>query len=194
MLTTQLKPMDELLSLAVAKTVIISCEGCKEVYFPEVEAAKAQNELLFGGTALAVIATDYICNPDNLESQTKKYMKTISGAGTILVFACGVGTQIIAERFIDKPVFAACDTYPLPGHQGVTPLEYDCVQCDECHLNETGGICPITVCSKSLVNGQCGGAKNGKCEVDKDMECGWERIIKRLMELKGNEYENNRTD
>jgi len=62
----------------------------------------------------------------------------------------------------------------------VTPLEYNCAQCGDCHLNETGGICPITSCAKSLVNGQCGGARNGKCEVDKDMECGWTLIYKRL--------------
>ena len=68
----------------------------------------------------------------------------------------------------------------LPGFQGVTPLEYDCGQCGECYLNLTGGICPITACSKSLVNGPCGGTKNGKCEVNPEMDCGWERIIQRL--------------
>ena len=80
-------------------------------------------------------------------------------------------------------MYAACDTYALPGYQGVTPLEVECGQCGECYLNNTGGICPITACSKSLVNGQCGGCKQGKCEVDKDMECGWERIYRRLEKL-----------
>ena len=54
--------------------------------------------------------------------------------------------------------------------------------CGECFLNLTGGICPITACSKSLVNGPCGGTKNGKCEVCPEMDCGWERIIQRLKE------------
>ena len=88
--------------------------------------------------------------------------------------------QTISEYLEDKPVYAACDTIPMPGFQGVTPLEYDCGQCGECYLNLTGGICPITACSKSLLNGQCGGTKNGMCEVDPDMECGWERIYRRL--------------
>ena len=183
MLITQLKPMDEIRSLAGAKTVVITCEGCKEAYFPENEASEACSELLAGGTALAAITADYICNPDHLELYLQKYMDKIDAADTLLVFSCGVGVQTVAERFVGMPVFAACDTYPLPGHQGVTPLEYDCAQCGECHLNGTGGICPITACSKSLVNGQCGGAKNGKCEVDKDMECGWERIYRRLEKL-----------
>ena len=82
-----------------------------------------------------------------------------------------------------KKVCAACDTYALPGYQGVTPLEHDCKQCGECFLNLTGGICPLTACSKSLVNGQCGGAKNGKCEVDPNMECGWERIYQKLKKI-----------
>ena len=180
MLITQIKPMDEILSLAGDNTVIISCEGCKEVYFPEIEASAAQNELLVNGTALAVIVTDYVCSCDNLSLQVKRYMDKINAADTLLVFACGVGVQTVAEKFIDKPVFAACDTYPLPGCQGVTPLEFDCDQCGECYLNDTCAICPITACAKSLLNGQCGGAKNGKCEVDEDMDCGWERIYRKL--------------
>lgn len=183
MLITQLKSKDDILSLAGKKTVVISCEGCKEVYFPEVEAAELHNELSDNGTALAVVVTDYVCSPENLELQVKKHMGKIDAADTVLVFSCGVGVQTVSEKFAGMPVFAACDTYPLPGYQGVTPLEHDCAQCGECFLNGTGGICPITACSKSLVNGQCGGAKEGNCEVDKEMECGWERIYRRLEKL-----------
>ena len=98
----------------------------------------------------------------------------------MLVLSCGVGVQTVSEYLKPKKVVAGCDTYPLPGFQGVTPLEVDCAQCGECWLNWTGGICPITACSKSLVNGPCGGTKDGKCEVNSEMECGWERIVKRL--------------
>lgn len=55
-----------------------------------------------------------------------------------------------------------------------------CDACAQCYLNVTGGICPIVDCSKSLINGQCGGAKNGKCEVDCEKDCAWEKIHKRL--------------
>ena len=55
-----------------------------------------------------------------------------------------------------------------------------CDACAQCFLNITGGICPIVDCSKSLVNGQCGGAKDGKCEVDGNKDCAWEKIHKRL--------------
>lgn len=183
MLITQLKPKDEISSLAKGKAIIINCAGCREVYFPQAEATEIQSELLASSADIMVVTTDYICNPENLELQLQTRVRAVGDAETILVFSCGAGVQTVAERFKNVKVFAACDTYPLPGYQGVTPLEYDCALCGECHLNSTGGICPITACSKSLVNGQCGGSKNGKCEVDNGMECGWERIYRRLETL-----------
>ena len=180
MLKPELKPKDSILPLLQGRTVIICCEGCKELHFPEKDAAAFREELLGNGSAAAAVVTDYICKPDNALLQLKKHMDKVEGADNILVLSCGVGIQTVAAAFEGKKVLAACDTYPLPGFQGLTPPEYDCRQCGECHLNNTGGICPITACSKSLVNGQCGGSKNGNCEVDTEMECGWERIYRRL--------------
>ena len=185
MLITELKAKETILSLVSGKVFIINCHGCKEIHFPEHEADALQKELSESGNVTGILTTDYICNTDNLKLRLgiEKYKKAIDEADMVLVFSCGVGVQTVAEYLGDKKVYAACDTYPLPGFQGVTPLEYDCKQCGECYLNITGGICPITACSKSLVNGQCGGAKNGKCEVDPTMECGWERIQKRLAQV-----------
>ena len=183
MLITQLKSKETIASLAEGKVFIINCHGCKEVHFPEKEAQELQKELEADGKLTGAITTDYICNPDNMKLRLEKHKDEIAAADVILVLSCGVGVQTVAEHFEDKKVCAACDTYPLPGFQGVTPLEYDCKQCGECYLNLTGGICPITACSKSLVNGQCGGSKNGMCEVDGDMECGWERIFRRLAQI-----------
>ena len=183
MLITELKSKETILSLINGKVFIINCHGCKEVRFPEKEADELQKELVAGGNVTGIITTDYICNPDNMKLRLSKHAAAIEAADTVLVFSCGVGVQTVAEHFPNKRVCAACDTYALPGFQGVTPLEYDCKQCGECYLNLTGGICPITACSKSLVNGQCGGAKDGKCEVDPNMECGWERIYRRLAQL-----------
>ena len=165
------------------KIFVINCHGCKEVSFPEAEANEFQAELKNSGRLTGVFTTDYICNPENMKRRLGYYAKEISDADAILVFSCGVGIQTVAEYYEDKPVYAACDTMHLPGFQGVTPLTVDCGQCGECFLNLTGGICPITACSKSLVNGPCGGTKDGNCEVNPEMECGWERIYRRLEEL-----------
>ena len=183
MLITELKSKETILSLINGKVFIINCHGCKEVRFPEKEADELQKELVAGGNVTGIITTDYICNPDNMKLRLSKHAAAIEAAEPVLVFSCGVGVQTVAEHFPNKRVCAACDTYALPGFLGVTPLEYDCKQCGECYLNLTGGICPITACSKSLANGQCGGAKDGKCEVDPNMECGWERIYQKLKKL-----------
>ena len=183
MLITELKSKEAIASLVSGKVFIVNCHGCKEVHFPEAEADELQKEMVAAGNVTGIITTDYICHPDNMKLRLSKHAAAIEEADMILVFSCGVGVQTVAENFPGKKVCAACDTYALPGFQGVTPLEYDCRQCGECYLNLTGGICPITACSKSLVNGQCGGAKDGKCEVDPNMECGWERIQRRLTQI-----------
>ena len=183
MLITELKAKETILSAITGKVFVINCHGCKEIRFPEQEAGELQKELVAAGNVTGIFTTDYICNPENLHERLKAHASAIENADTVLVFSCGVGVQTMAEYLSGKKVIAACDTYALPGFQGVTPLEHDCKQCGQCYLNLTGGICPITACSKSLVNGQCGGAKDGMCEVDPNMECGWARIQKKLAQI-----------
>ena len=183
MLITELKSREAIDALITGKVFLITCHGCKEIHFPETEVNALQQELMARGIVTGAITTDYICNVENLKVRLARHEAAIEEADMILVFSCGVGVQTVADAFEGKRVCAGCDTYRLPGFQGVTPLQHDCQQCGECFLNLTGGICPLTACSKSLVNGQCGGAKNGKCEVDPNMECGWERIYQRLKQI-----------
>ena len=180
MLITELKNKDVIKSQLQGKVFVLVCHGCKEIKFPEAEADELIAELTAEGIVTDAFTTDYICNVENLTVRLQKRAAAIEAADTILVLSCGVGVQTVAAQYPAKRVIPGCDTYRLPGFQGVTPLQHDCKQCGECFLNLTGGICPLTACSKSLVNGQCGGAKDGKCEVDPSMECGWERIQKRL--------------
>ena len=185
MLMNVVKNTDEILSQVHGKVFVVACFGCQEVSLPDAEQqiealiAEFKNSDRLAG----VLHADYICNPEYKNARFDKYAAQIEAADTILVLSCGVGVQTVADFFPGKRVCAGCNTYPLPGHQGVTPQEYDCKQCGQCYLNLTGGICPITACSKSLINGQCGGAKNGKCEVDPNMDCGWERIQRRLAQV-----------
>ena len=183
MLITELKSTEILREQLKGKVFVLNCHGCREIRFPEAEADAFQAELTAEGVVTGIFTTEYICNDENLAVILKNQAAAIEAADTIAVFSCGVGVQTVAAMYPAKRVVACCDTYALPGYQGVTPLEVDCKQCGECFLNLTGGICPLTACSKSLVNGQCGGAKNGKCEVDPDMECGWERIYQKLKKI-----------
>ena len=183
MLITELKNKEFIQSQLKGKVFVLVCHGCKEIHFPEHEADALIKELEDAGIVTGSFTTDYICNEENLQLRLQRFQAQIEAADTVLVLSCGVGVQTVASMFEGKRVIAGCDTYRLPGFQGVTPLEHDCRQCGQCYLNLTGGICPLTACSKGLINGQCGGAKDGKCEVDPNMDCGWERIQKRLEKI-----------
>lgn len=97
----------------------------------------------------------------------------------VLSMACGAGVQMIADILEPIPVIPAVNTRFI----GVTEEEGSwaerCRACGNCMLADYGGICPMTMCAKSLVNGPCGGSKDGKCEVG-DWPCAWIRIIERL--------------
>ncbi|OGO04191.1 MAG: hypothetical protein A2Y91_07720 [Chloroflexi bacterium RBG_13_54_8] len=84
----------------------------------------------------------------------------------------------------DKVTHPACNTLSRGGAQGEWRGSERCRECGDCLLDITGGICPLTACSKSLINGQCGGSKDGKCEVEPDVrDCGWYLIYERLKKL-----------
>ncbi len=181
MLITKLKNLKELETYFEKKLYVFKCFGCKEIYFPEEEIKKFINERQDGITGIAEI--DYLCNKDFAKAYIKKNTNEIAVSEGIIVFSCGVGVQVVAGLLEEKIVFPGCDTFYLNGFQGLTVLDCDCNQCGECYLNYTGGICPITSCAKSLLNGPCGGAKNKKCEVDPETDCGWILIYERLRKI-----------
>ncbi len=182
MLAAQLKPKEEVLAKIFGKRVFIfECIGCEEVYFPREDVEKFIKELKEEITGKAVL--DYLCNREFAREYLRAYSSQIKRAETVLVFSCGVGAQIISSLLEDKTVLTGCDTLYLNGFQGLRVQDFNCNQCGECYLNYTGGICPITNCSKGLLNGPCGGAKDGKCEINSEADCAWILIYKRLKKL-----------
>ena len=178
-----LKSWDELTALLEGKNnlFVVACNKCfKEfdsVNEPELgtflKLAEAYDKTVTGTASI-----DFLCN----KTQTKKALADRIPKGTehIVVISCGLGIQTVAD-LKDLPVYAACDSVSRKdGHHGMALTKKTCGACAQCYLNMTGGICPIVDCSKSLVNGQCGGAKNGKCEVSPDKDCAWQKIQERL--------------
>jgi ferredoxin len=98
----------------------------------------------------------------------------------ILSFGCGAGVQAIAERFPEKPVYAALDTQFLGILEEQAVWAEKCLGCGSCVLSDFGGICPITRCAKRLLNGPCEGSSEERCEVSPDRPCAWQLIYRRL--------------
>ena len=181
----RLKAADELSAVLsdVDDLFVVACNKCYKEFDtmdePDLSAfldlAKAQGKNVTGA-----VKVDFLCN----KTQTARVLMDAIPEGTknVVVVSCGLGVQTMAD--IDElPTFAACDSINYPGHHGMALTKKRCDACAQCYLTMTGGICPIVDCSKSLINGQCGGCKDGKCEVDPDMECGWERIYRRLAQI-----------
>ncbi len=110
---------------------------------------------------------------DQIEDQIKE-------ADLILSLGCGIGVQAIVEHFPEAWVVPGLNTsfMGIPTEQGIWAER--CAACGDCILGLTGGICPIARCSKSLLNGPCGGSENGHCEIDPDVDCAWQLIYDRL--------------
>jgi len=116
---------------------------------------------------------------DMTEVAMKENSRAIDDASCILAMPCALGVHRISS-YINRPVIPALDTLFIAVEDVPGYFREVCVQCGQCILGETAGICPITACHKGLVNGPCGGTNNGKCEVDKEKDCAWTLIYERL--------------
>ena len=179
-----LKDNEKLTSLLEGKDnlFIVSCNKCfkefKTVEEPELAEFK-ELALAQGKTVTGTESLDFLCN--SIQTRQKIDGKVPEGTENIIVISCGLGVQTIAEME-GLSVYTATDSLNYIGFHGMALTKKTCDACNQCYLNITGGICPITDCTKSLINGQCGGAKNGKCEVSPDKDCAWEKINRRLTE------------
>lgn len=106
--------------------------------------------------------------------------KKVQGADAVISLACGAGIQFLGEMYPDTPVFPGVDTSFIGVSEGAGVWTERCKSCNQCYLGITGGICPVTMCAKGLLNGPCGGPTNGKCETDPERDCAWVQIITRL--------------
>jgi len=159
---------------------VIACNKCFKEFEtdnePDCQEFVAIAEGL-GKTITGTVKTDFLCN----KTHTQKILPGMIPEGTehVVVISCGLGVQTVAE--VDGiSTLAACNSLNYTGHHGMALTKKACDACAQCYLNITGGICPVVDCSKSLLNGQCGGAKDGKCEVSPDKDCAWQKIQERL--------------
>ncbi len=186
MLYSEQKNFDEIIAyLEKDKNVfVVGCKGCAESSGSggpkQVEEMK-QKLTEAGKNVTGAKAIDFLCSKALVKSELKGRVDQVKAANSVLVLTCGIGIQCVAAS-VNKPVYPGCNTVNLGGIRGEWEGSERCFECGQCLLYHTGGICPLTACTKSLVSGACGGASKGKCEISKDRDCGWEQIYNRLKE------------
>lgn len=189
MIVGERKPFDEISGMlkGYRKTLLVGCGTCVKVCFAggDKETALLASQLRIAarksGKKMSVTEA---CVERQCEGEFIDEIAPMVGAHDVVVsMACGVGVQMLAERFSGVPVLPAVNTTHYGGldRQGV--FTEKCQGCGDCVLDRFGGICPVTRCSKSIFNGPCGGSMNGRCEVDSEIECGWQAIIDRMRSL-----------
>jgi len=126
------------------------------------------------------VVLDPACHLQNNKRMLKEYVKELDTTKKILVLSCGNGVQTVAGLFAEKEVIAGTDTLFLGEITHMNEFNKNCTLCGECLLELFGGLCPISQCPKSMLNGPCGGSSNGKCEIDSQVDCVWDRIYQGL--------------
>jgi len=190
MIMGQQKPIQVVLEMLAPyqKIVLVGCHGCVTVCRAggqkEVEILASAIRLAREAEARPIeireVTLERQCDPEYLEVM-RPYLDDYQA---VLSIACGAGVQFIAEKFSTTIVMPGLDTtfIGVTEKQGVWAER--CQACGDCVLHLTGGICPVARCSKSLFNGPCGGTTvDGRCEVSKEIPCGWMLIIERLRSL-----------
>jgi ferredoxin len=189
MIVAEQKSLEELKALVgnAENVLVVGCGTCVTVCFA-------------GGSREASIVASSLRMASKLEGAPKdvtdvtvqrqcewEYLDQIAEqakeADVVLSLGCGIGVQAIAEHFPNTWVVPGLNTsfLGLPTEQGVWAER--CAACGDCVLGLTGGICPIARCSKSLLNGPCGGSEEGHCEIDPEVDCAWQLIYDRLSSM-----------
>ena len=187
------KPIEEIVRFIRPgeKVFVVGCNNCawKCHSGGEDETRRMAERLAARGVAVAGHTVPgpqgmSLCKLDNTRKVLQQdYADQTAGADSFLVLGCGQGVHTVIDATDGGMVHPGCDT--IFGGETISEdfiTEY-CSLCGECIVEHTGGLCPVTLCAKGLLNGPCGGASEGKCEISKDRDCGWHLIYERLKKL-----------
>ena len=189
MIVAEQKTLAEIKSLVgeAKKVLVVGCGTCVTVCFAGgareaaiVAASLRMASKLDGGEkAVADVTVQRQCEWEYLDPIAEQ----VGDVDVVLSLGCGIGVQALSEHFPKAWIVPGLNTtfLGLPTEQGVWAER--CAACGDCILGRTGGICPIARCSKSLLNGPCGGSENGHCEINTDVPCAWQLIYDRLASL-----------
>jgi len=189
MIVAERKPIDEIIGFVknCKKILLVGCNECVTVCYAggkkEVGILASALKMAFmkEGKELEIteVTLERQCDHEYLE----EIRSIIDQYEAVISLACGVGVQFMAEKYFTTPIFPGLNTFFMGVTEESGVWTERCQGCGQCILGQTAGICPISRCAKRLLNGPCGGSTDGKCEINKELDCAWQLIIDRLKEL-----------
>jgi len=186
MIVGDAKPLEEILRMIEGrpKVLVLGCRGCVTVC-----NVGGEKEVGVLATALRIArkkrgqaptvderTLERQCDPEYIE----ELADVAEGYDAIISIACGVGPQFVSERYPKAPVFPGINTTFIGGALAHGMWSERCQSCGDCLVHHFGGLCPIARCSKSLMNGPCGGSAGGKCEIGPEVDCVWHLIVEKM--------------
>ncbi len=183
---TKQKPSEEIMQYLdnSNKVYLIGCGTCATMLHTggKSEVIEMKDKLEATGKKV----TGWMVIPTACDELTREALaentKDIKASDSILAMTCAFGVQTVS-LYANKPVYPALNTMYIGKEERPGYFLEVCMQCGDCVLAQTAGICPLIRCAKSLLNGPCGGSVGGKCEVDPDIPCAWQLIYDRLAAL-----------
>ncbi len=186
MITAERKPIDEIRAMIAPykRVLVLGCGSC----VAECAAGGEKETGMLASTlrmAAKMEGKEVIIQEKTLDRQCVKDFvilldDVIDQYDAVLSLGCGAGVQAVAEMLSEIPVLPALNTEFLGETRGQGVWVENCLGCGDCMLHFFGGVCPLARCSKQLLNGPCGGSREGKCEINPEVPCAWQAIIDRL--------------
>jgi ferredoxin len=186
MITAERKPIDEIRAMIAPykRVLVLGCGSCVAEC-----AAGGEKETSMLASALRMANKmehrEVVIQEKTLDRQCVKDFvilldDIVDQYDAVLSLGCGAGVQAVAEMFSEIPVLPALNTEFLGETRDQGYWVENCLGCGDCMLDDFGGVCPLARCSKQLLNGPCGGSREGKCEINPEVPCAWQVIIDRL--------------
>jgi ferredoxin len=186
MITAERKPIDEIRAMIAPykRVLVLGCGSC----VAECAAGGEKETGMLASTlrmANKMDGKEVIIQEKTLDRQCVKDFvilldDIVDQYDAVLSLGCGAGVQAVAEMFSEIPVLPALNTGFLGETRDQGYWVENCLGCGDCMLDDFGGVCPLARCSKQLLNGPCGGSREGKCEINPELPCAWQAIIDRL--------------
>jgi hypothetical protein len=188
-IVAELKPIVEIRKLVdrYSSILVVGCDSCVAECASggnrETMLLAAALELSFKNDNKYPIITASCLDRQCVDDFIDRIAHQVPEHEVVLSLGCGAGVQALARVYADKPIIPALNTLFIGETEMAGVWQENCLGCGQCKLAHFGAVCPVTRCSKRLMNGPCGGSKGGRCEVAPEISCGWDMIIRRLETL-----------